>query len=53
MRKMFACRASSNSYEIHQLNKQIQRDTGGKDAIQVVNDLIREFNPSFKPAAGK
>ena len=41
---------TSNPYEIHQLNKQIQRDTGGKDAIQVVNDLIREFNPNFNPS---
>ncbi|MBQ9475535.1 MAG: hypothetical protein IJU69_04690 [Bacteroidales bacterium] len=40
---------TSNPYEIHRLNNEIQRETGGKDAIQVVNDLIREFNPSFKP----
>ena len=38
---------TSNPYEIHRLNNEIQRETGGKDAMQVVNDLIREFNPSF------
>ena len=41
---------TNNPYEILDLNNQIQRETGGKDAIQVVNDLIREFNPAFKPA---
>ena len=41
---------TSNPMEIHRLNNEIQRDTGGKDAMQVVNDLIREFNPNFKPS---
>ena len=41
---------TSNPMEIHRLNSEIQRDTGGKDAMQVVNDLIREFNPSFNPS---
>ena len=41
---------TSNPMEIHRLNSEIQRDTGGKDAMQVVNDLIREFNPSFTPS---
>ena len=38
---------TSNPMEILRLNNEIQRFTGGKDAPQVVNDLIREFNPSF------
>lgn len=42
---------TSDPMEIHRLNREIQRDTGGKDAMQVVNDLIREFNPNFKPSA--
>ena len=41
---------TSNPTEIHRLNREIQRDTGGKDAMQVVNDLIREFNPNFNPS---
>ncbi|MCR5709953.1 MAG: hypothetical protein K6G79_05670 [Bacteroidales bacterium] len=41
---------TSNPFEIHRLNREIQRDTGGKDAMQVVNDLIREFNPGFNPS---
>ena len=41
---------TSNPMEIHRLNNEIKRFTGGKDAPQVVNDLIKEFNPSFKPA---
>ena len=43
-------KGTSDPVEIHRLNNEIQRDTGGKDAMQVVNDLIREFNPSFKPS---
>ena len=35
---------------IHKLNQEIQRATGGKDGMQVVNDLIREFNPAFNPS---
>ena len=31
---------TNNPYEILDLNNQIQRETGGKDAIQVVNDLM-------------
>ena len=34
---------TSNPYEIHRLNNEIRRDTGGKDAVQVVNDLINAF----------
>lgn len=41
---------TSDPMEIHRLNREIQRDTGGKDAMQVVNDLIREFNPNFNPS---
>ncbi len=43
-------KGTSDPVEIHRLNNEIQRDTGGKDAMQVVNDLIREFNPNFKPS---
>ena len=42
---------TNNPYEIHKLNGEIKRATGGRDAMQVVNDLIHEFNPSFKPSA--
>ena len=41
---------TSNPMEIHRLNNEIKRFTGGKDAPQVVNDLIKEFNPSFTPS---
>ncbi len=42
-------KGTSNPVEINRLNREIRRDTGGKDAIQVVNDLIHYFNPSFQP----
>ena len=41
---------TSDPVEIHRLNNEIKRATGGKDAMQVVNDLIKEFNPSFTPS---
>ena len=34
---------TSNPHEIHRLNNEIRRATGGKDAVQVVNDLINAF----------
>ena len=34
---------TSNPYEIHRLNNEMRRATGGKDAVQVVNDLINAF----------
>ena len=47
--KLRAIGTSTNDpVAIHKMNHQIQQATGGKDATQVVNDLIREFNPSFK-----
>ncbi len=41
-------KGTSDPVEIHQTNIEIESYTGGKDATQVVNDLIRMFNPSFK-----
>jgi protein subunit release factor A len=34
---------TSDPAEIHRLNDEIRRATGGKDAVQVVNDLINAF----------
>ena len=39
---------TSDPVELHKINIEIQSYTGGKDATQVVNDLIHTFNPSFK-----
>ena len=30
------------------ISEQIRKETGGKDVFRVINDLIREFNPSFE-----
>ena len=42
-------KGTSNPVEIHNIDIEIQNYTGGKGAIQVCNDLIYVFNPSFKP----
>jgi protein subunit release factor A len=34
---------TSDPHAIHRLNNEIRRSTGGKDAVQVVNDLINAF----------
>ena len=34
---------TSDPHEIHRLNNEMRRATGGKDAVQVVNDLINAF----------
>jgi hypothetical protein len=41
-------KGTSDPVELHKTNIEIESYTGGKDATQVVNDLIRTFNPSFK-----
>ena len=39
---------TNDPMEIYKISEQIRKETGGKDVFRVINDLIREFNPSFE-----